>query len=394
MKKPFHNETYSNILYQRMQLINPGIAGMEPFEFAYALENLVPADGWETVVPMDQAAIERMINDINFYQGIQLRPKAGNKPVMDAHVLSLAQHLFAGLVHGVYEAEWIQRHFTFDIRGFYFQHKTQYYSDAIVQRMGGSPYRQFEPKQRQFATAQTIGYKDFMAANAEIDACFIDLVFALVQTLGEPIVVAIAGQTAAGKTEITERLCSRFVASGKKVTTIEIDNFFLDRDYREAMGIDSLGMEALHFKAFKTCLRDIRQGKKVTIPQYNFIDAISSHDLDGQLKTGRQPLVVEPADIIFMEGNFPFLYPDIADLIGIKVMYITDDDVRMKRKWKRDMDYRKKYELMYFLNRYFREQFIMAELVYRPQMALCDLIVDTSAAELWATAGIQQLLEG
>lgn len=102
---------------------------------------------------------------------------------------------------------------------------------------------------------------------------------------------------------------------------------------------------------------------------------------------------IQPADIIFMEGNFPFLDPDIAALIGIKAMYLTEDDVRLKRKWKRDMDYRKKYELYYFLNRYFREQFIMAEKVYRPQMALCDLIVDTTQASLWLLPELQTMLE-
>jgi len=94
-----------------------------------------------------------------------------------------------------------------------------------------------------------------------------------------------------------------------------------------------------------------------------------------------------------MEGNFPFLLPEIAYLIDIKVVYLTDDDIRLKRKWKRDMDYRKKYDLMYFLNRYFREQFIMAEEIYRPQMMLCDMVVDTTNAAIWLTPEILQVLE-
>jgi len=129
------------------------------------------------------------------------------------------------------------------------------------------------------------------------------------------------------------------------------------------------------------------------MPRYDFISATSSHDLNGRLKDGCQMQTIQPADIIFMEGNFPFLDPDIAALIGIKAMYLTEDDVRLKRKWKRDMDYRKKYELYYFLNRYFREQFIMAEKVYRPQMALCDLIVDTTQASLWLLPELQTMLE-
>lgn len=384
--------TFINQLYRRMQAVNPGIAEMEDFEFGYGLESLTPSSGWASIQPLSQAEIERKVHDLAFYTSIQLRPKRNGKPVMDAQVRELTQVLFAGLVAGTYDPDWIHQHFTFDIRGFYFITKTQYYTNEIIERMGGSPYRQFEPLQRRFEGAHAIGYKEFKQSNAEVDQCFLDLVLRLVEIKGAPIVIAIAGQTAAGKTEITERLTERFQASGNQVTTLEIDNFLLDRDYREARGIDSLGKEALHFERFKICLRDLCQGKRVEIPRYDFISALSSHDLEGSLKPGWQSLIVEPADIVFMEGNFPFLYPEIATLIGVKVVYLTADDVRLKRKWKRDMDYRKKYELTYFLNRYFREQFIMAEQVYRPQMALCDLIVDTTEATIWALPEIQEML--
>jgi hypothetical protein len=66
----------------------------------------------------------------------------------------------------------------------------------------------------------------------------------------------------------------------------------------------------------------------------------------------------------------------------------------LKRKWKRDIDYRKKYDLNYFRNRYFKEQFIMAEIAYRPQMKLCDMTVDTTGAALWATPEIKRILDG
>jgi uridine kinase len=94
-----------------------------------------------------------------------------------------------------------------------------------------------------------------------------------------------------------------------------------------------------------------------------------------------------------MEGNFPFLLKEIVPLIGIKVVYLTDDSVRMKRKWRRDIDYRKKYEPTYFRNRFFKEQFIMAQIAYIPQMQTCDLLVDTTGAALWATPEMKQFLE-
>jgi len=218
-----------------------------------------------------------------------------------------------------------------------------------------------------------------------VDELFIQGVQKMIAARGAPVVLAIAGPTAAGKTEIVERLRQAFQQAGQRTTSIELDNFLTDRDYREEKGIFTQGKEALHFELFKRSLRDITQGKKISIPRYDFIYATSSHDLDGKLKPGGAPIEIEPADIVFIEGNFPFLIEEAAELIGIKVVYLTDDPVRLKRKWWRDIDLRKKYEPTYFRNRYFKDQFIMAEIAYRPQLEVCDLAVDTTGAALWAT---------
>ena len=104
-----------------------------------------------------------------------------------------------------------------------------------------------------------------------------------------------------------ERLQEAFEQEGKKTTSIELDNFLTDREYREAKGIFTQGKEALHFELFKFCLTDICQGKKISIPRYDFVYATSSHDLQGKLKPDGIPIDIEPADVVFLEGNFPFL---------------------------------------------------------------------------------------
>ena len=58
----------------------------------------------------------------------------------------------------------------------------------------------------------------------------------------------------------------------------------------------------------------------------------------------------------------------------------------------KDIDYRKKYAPTYFRNRYFRGQFLMAQKCYRPQMQVCDLVVDTTGAAIWATPEIAGIL--
>ncbi|MBE3040754.1 MAG: hypothetical protein IMZ62_18310, partial [Chloroflexi bacterium] len=354
-----------------MKRINPGIEALELYEFRYGLNDLVPEKGWESVKLDSKEEIEMRLNSRDFYDSIQIKPmhsireehpKVGDRVVLDEQIIRLAQMLFVGLVTGEVAQDWVKKHFYFDIRGFYFLHRTLYFTEKVLAHFGGKPFKRFEQKQKNLERQQDVGYREFKEANAEVDELFIESVKKIIASRGTPILLAIAGPTAAGKTEIVERLRSAFEQAGQQVTSIELDNFLTDRDYREAQGIHSQGKRALHFELFKQSLEDITHGKKISIPCYDTVYATSSHDLDGNLKPDGVPIEIEPADIIFIEGNFPFLLEEVIHLIGIKVVYLTDDPVRMKRKWKRDIDYRKKYDSSYFRNRFFKDQFIMAQI--------------------------------
>ncbi len=384
---------FSEKLFEIMQRIDPAVVDLELYEFRYGLNNLMPADGWASIIPDPMEAIEGRVASRAFYDSIQIKPHSGERIVLDEKISRLTNMLFVGLATGIYAEAWVKALFYFDLRGFYFLHQTTYFTPAVLAHLGERPFRQFEQKQAHFARCPEIGYKAFREANAEVDECFIESVKKLIARRGSPIVLAIAGPTAAGKTEIVERLRVAFEQDGQKTTSIELDNFLTDRDYREAKGIFTQGKQALHFDLLKQSLAEITQGKKISIPRYDFVFATSSHDLEGKLKPGGTPIEIEPAEIVFIEGNFPFLIEEVAPLIGIKVVYLTDDPIRLKRKWRRDIDFRKKYEPTYFRNRYFKDQFIMAEIAYRPQMALCDLVVDTSGAALWATPEVADILQ-
>jgi len=384
---------FSSALLEKMKSINPALEDLEPYEFRYCLSNLIPEPGgWASVKLESQDEIEQRVNDTAFFKSIQIKAKVDERIILDPQIVCLTNILFVGLVTGAYSLEWVNTLFYFDVRGFFFLRRSTYFTEEVLAHLDGKPYRQFEQKQKAFEHLQDVGYKAVREANAEVDALFIDSVKRLIASRGTPILLAIAGPTAAGKTEIVERLRQAFEQEGKKIAAIEMDNFLTDRDYRESKGIHTQGKQALHFELLKQSLEDITQGKKISIPRYDFIYATSSHDLDGNLKTDGVPIVIEPADIIFIEGNFPFLLEEVIHLIGIKVVYLTDDPVRLKRKWKRDIDYRKKYEPTYFRNRYFKDQFIMAGFAYRPQMAVADMVVDTTGAALWTTLEIAEIL--
>ena len=384
---------FSETLYEKMKALHAGIEELELYEFRYALNNITPENGdWASVQVDGRVEVEERIHSRDFYNAIQIKPRAGDRIVLDEAIIRLTNMLFVGLVTGAYPEAWIRAHFYFDIRGFYFLTRTVYITEAVVAHLGGRPFCTFERKQKRFERYQELGYKEFKEANAEVDQAFVESVGKLVATKGTPLILAIAGPTAAGKTEIVERLRGSFEQAGQQVASIELDNFLTDRDQREQKGIYTLGKEAIHFELLRQGLEALRRGQQITIPRYDFVYATSSHDLDGTLKPGGVPIEIEPADLIFIEGNFPFLLEEVAQMIGIKVVYLTDDPIRLKRKWRRDIDYRKKYEPTYFRNRYFRNQFLMAQKCYVPQMQLCDLLVDTTGAAIWATPEVARIL--
>src|SRR5574340_221090 len=164
-----------------------------------------------------------------------------------------------------------------------------------------------------------------------------------------------------------------------------MDHFNQDREYRDQVNHP---LESIHFEMFRAAMQAILRGEKAVSPCYDFYRAVSSHDPDGSLRPDAAPREIEPAEVVILEGNFPFHIPEIAPLIGTKIVYLTDDPLRLKRKWRRDIDFRKKYDPNYFCNRYFRSQFDRAEEIYRPLLAVSDLAADTTAAALWAAPAL------
>ena len=50
-----------------------------------------------------------------------------------------------------------------------------------------------------------------------------------------------------------------------------MDNFFVDRDYREKIGVGSMGRQSIHFELFKQCLTHIK-AQECYLPQLEVCD--------------------------------------------------------------------------------------------------------------------------
>ena len=149
-------ETISAVLFETMKQINAGVEDLELYEFRYALENISPEAGWGSVELDKRDEIERLIANRDFYTASN-KPRVGDKIILDETIVRLTRMLFAGLVSKEYTEVWVNAHFYFDIRGFYFLPRTVYFTDEMLAHFGGKPYKHFEPKQKRFERFQGMG---------------------------------------------------------------------------------------------------------------------------------------------------------------------------------------------------------------------------------------------
>ena len=109
--------------------------------------------------------------------------------------------------------------------------------------------------------------------------------------------VLIAGPSSSGKTTFAGKLCMALKIHGIKPVTISVDNYFVERENNpkdENGNYDFECLEALDLKLLNKQLKELLAGKKVTIPEYDFVAGKKKYDHD--------PVKLGENAIILMEG--------------------------------------------------------------------------------------------
>ena len=88
---------FSEDLYQRMLGINQGIGKLALYEFRYALDNIIPPGGWESLALDEPDQIESMIAKREFFTAIQLKTRQKDRIVLDENI---AQYTESGSAPG------------------------------------------------------------------------------------------------------------------------------------------------------------------------------------------------------------------------------------------------------------------------------------------------------
>lgn len=146
--------------------------------------------------------------------------------------------------------------------------------------------------------------------------------------MGKPILIGITGGTGSGKTTVAKAIYRAF--ENKTVTMIMHDSYYKDQSHLSFE--ERLKTNYDHPHAFETellieHLKNLMEHKSIYHPVYDF----SEHT--------RKPekVLVEPTDIIIVEGILVLEDARLRELFDIKIYVDTDADIRILRRLLRDI---------------------------------------------------------
>ncbi|MBW4436196.1 MAG: hypothetical protein KME04_03630 [Pleurocapsa minor GSE-CHR-MK-17-07R] len=158
--------------------------------------------------------------------------------------------------------------------------------------------------------------------------------------------VMIAGPSSSGKTTFSKRLAIQLLAFGLKPFTLELDNYFVDREFtpRDANGnYDFEALETVNLALFNRHLSQLIAQEQVTLPKFNFKMGKSSEGPTVQLEKNHVLIIegihgINPRLVTSLPQDAVFrIYVSALTVLNIDPHNrIATTDVRLLRRICRD----------------------------------------------------------
>lgn len=201
-------------------------------------------------------------------------------------------------------------------------------------------------------------------------------------------IILVGGGTASGKTYVIHKVVEQLGAD--RVTHFSIDDYYKDLSSlsmveRKKQNFDH--PKAFDWKLMKEQLTALKNGETVEKPIYDYVN----HNRSKETK------VVEPKDLIIVEGIMALVNKEIRELGDLKIFINASRERRLLRRMERDTNERgRSYESI--VNQYFSTVQPMYEEIIGPSEYYADLIInndgyDNKSIEV-LTAVLKDVMKG
>ena len=150
-------------------------------------------------------------------------------------------------------------------------------------------------------------------------------------TNGKPIIIGVTGGSGSGKTSVSRAIFNHF--PNHSIMMLEQDSYY--KDQSDLSFEERLNTNYDHPFAFDTDLliehlHQLVEYKTIEIPVYDYVQHTRSE----------QVVLQEPKEVIILEGIMILEDERLRDMMDIKIYVDTDDDTRIIRRIKRDIEER------------------------------------------------------
>lgn len=187
--------------------------------------------------------------------------------------------------------------------------------------------------------------------------------------MNKPYLVGITGGSASGKTRFLDKLLDFFEPG--QICLISQDNYYKPRHLQpvDEEGVTNFDTpDSIDFQQYADDIKKIRSGETVTRQEYVYNNPAKTPKI----------LTFEPAPVVLVEGIFVFYFPELAELLDLKIFIDAKDHIKIKRRIFRDKVERG-YDLDDVLYRYEKHVMPTYEKYIEPFKHEADLIIPNNS---------------
>ncbi|MBN8703255.1 MAG: uridine kinase [Bacteroidetes bacterium] len=143
----------------------------------------------------------------------------------------------------------------------------------------------------------------------------------------KPYIIGITGGSGSGKTTFIRELMKFF--NDKEVSLVSQDNYYKERHLQplDDDGIENFDSEkSIDIDLFIDDMTKLMNGKNIEKTEYNFNNP----------NKDPKKIIIYPSPVIIMEGVLLFYFPQVRNMIDLKIFIDVKEHVRFKRRILRD----------------------------------------------------------